>query len=108
MLDQAGKGQISNARWLNTWTFNGQEGQVITITVERSGGTLIPYLEVKDANGSTLNSAYAADTHDTVTMEYYTLPATAAYQIVVSRDSGSQGYTTGTYNLTITAAAPAQ
>ncbi len=49
-------------------------------------------------------SAYAADTHDIATIESYTLPTTATYQIVVSRDAGPQGYTTGTYNLTVTAA----
>ncbi len=53
-VDLAVKGQISNARWLNTWTFSGQQGQVITITAERSGGTLFPYLELMDANGSLL------------------------------------------------------
>jgi hypothetical protein len=94
-------GVIDGARWMNTWTFSGQEGQAVTMAVTRTDGTLVPHLEILDSDGVSETSAYPDDTMATAQIEAYTLPYTGEYQIVVSRDSGQDGYTSGGYSLTV-------
>jgi hypothetical protein len=94
-------GTIDAAHWMNIWTFSGQQGQVVTITATRTDGTLVPYLELRDSNGQSETTAYPDDTADVVHIDQYTLPYTGDYQIVVSRENGQTGYSTGGYSLTI-------
>ncbi len=97
-------GQIDAVRWSQVWTFSGQSGQQITFTVTRTSGNYIPYLEIRDSNGVPQTSAYPEYTYDTALIENFTLQYTGDYQIVVSRDQGQDGLSTGGYSLTATAA----
>jgi hypothetical protein len=94
-------GAIDGTTWMNTWAFSGEKDQVITIVVSRSDGTLVPYLEIWDSNGQVETRGYAEDTKDTAQIETYSLPYSGDYQIVVSRDKGQDGYTSGGYSLTV-------
>jgi hypothetical protein len=94
-------GTIDGTHWMNLWTFSGQEGQVVTIVATRTDGTLVPDLEVRDSNGVSQWTAYPDATMDAVRMEQYTLQYTGEYQIIVFRDRGQDGYTSGGYSLTI-------
>ncbi len=95
-------GTVTNARWADAWTYEGVSGEVIDITVERTGGTLVPLLEVRDANGQTITSAYVEDTGDRAEITRFTVPTNGQYRIVVVRNSEQHGHTTGEYSLTIT------
>ncbi len=99
-------GEISNYRWADTWTYSGQEGEVIDIRAVRMAGTLVPMVEIRDQNGTSLYYAYPDDTNDSATITAFTLPSTAEYQIVVSRADQQNGYTTGSFELSVTPSAP--
>lgn len=94
-------GSVTNARWADAWTYEGLSGEVIDVTVERTSGTLIPLLEIRDANGQTITSAYVEDTGDRAAITRFTIPNNGQYRIVVVRNSEQSGYTTGEYSLTI-------
>jgi hypothetical protein len=93
-------GTITNVQWTNVWTFdNPADGQVV-VTVTRTDGTYVPYIEVRDPNGQQLTSGYAEQSRDTANAEI-NLKA-GKYQIAVMRDRGQDGVTTGGYSLSVT------
>ncbi len=95
-------GEISAARWADTWVYTAQGGEVVNITATRTGGTLVPYIEIQDANGQPIRSAYADyNTYDFALFEGITLDVAGDYRIVVMRDGGQTGYTSGTFELKI-------
>jgi hypothetical protein len=94
------EGEVTAARWADTWTFSGTEGQAIQVDVQRTSGTLIPMVEIRDQNGQSLATGYYGASKDSVTLTY-TPTATGEYQIVVERERGQTGETTGAYTLAI-------
>jgi hypothetical protein len=94
-------GQVTAARWADNWTFTGTKGVVLDIMVQRTEGTLVPHIEIRDSNGQTLNSAYPDAAMDTAELGGYALPGDGQYQIVVYRDGEQDGWTTGAYTLTV-------
>lgn len=96
------QGEITNERWADTWTYEGVSGEVIDIAVERTGGTLVPLLEVQDANGQPITSAYVGDAGNQASITRFTVPGNGQYRIVVLRLSEQDGATTGEFSLTIT------
>lgn len=97
-------GAITNARWADTWTFQADGKSPITIKVARTDGTLVPTIEIHDANDQVLVYSDNADTHDSAIISNYAPPTTATYRIVVIRQNGQDGYTTGKYTLSVSAA----
>ncbi len=95
------KGEVTNARWADSWTIEGNGGDKVHIAVLRTSGTLIPHIDIRDINGQTLNSAYPGASGDTSAIDY-TFPATGTFQIVVFRDGNQGGLTAGGYELTVT------
>lgn len=95
------EGEITHERWADTWTYSGRAEDRLDVTVTRTSGTLAPRIEILDANRQSLRSAQVAITGDTAVLQRYQLPANAEYYIVVSRDRGQDGMTTGTYSLVI-------
>ncbi len=102
-LGQAVEGELTDSRWLNSWSFSGTEGQPINVLVNRSGGTLVPLVEIRDSNGQTLTSAYYEVSQDSAVIRSYRLPGTGTYQIVVLRDGQARGFTSGAYSLRVEA-----
>lgn len=95
------EGEITGGQWANVWTYQGKKGVVMTFEVERTSGTLIPRIDVRDANGQILYSGYADASAAKATIASYALPGDGQYQVVVLRDGDQNGYTTGGYILTI-------
>ncbi len=93
-------GQITNARWADTWTYQGTAGDQIKMAVKRTDGTLIPMIEIRDVNGQNLTTGYPDPSADTASATY-TIPANGAYQIVVVRNDQQNGMTSGGYELTV-------
>ncbi len=102
-LDTPVQGEVTSAQWDNVWTFNSDQGGKIDVTVERSDGTLSPTVEIRDANGQQMTMAYPSETRDSAQISNYGLPGPGTYQIVVSRENGQSGYTSGSYTLTVSA-----
>lgn len=104
-LNEPVEGEITAANWRNVWTFNSEQGGSIDLRVERTGGTLSPFLNIRDANGEQLYSAYPSSTRDSAEILSYRLPGSGVYQILVSRESDQNGYTSGGYRLTVSPSA---
>ncbi|MEZ4669880.1 MAG: hypothetical protein R3E39_18400 [Anaerolineae bacterium] len=96
---------ITGERWADTWDYKGTKDQKIDIVVNRTDGTLVPRVDIRDRNGQVLTSSYPDASRATVSITNYTLPGTADYKIVVYRDGGQDGYTTGNYSLTVSESA---
>lgn len=94
-------GEVTNARWIDTWTYTGKKGVVLDISAQRTDGTLIPHVEIRDTNGQTLTSGYPEASQDVANITGYALPSDGQYQIVVYRDNEQSGATTGKYTLTV-------
>lgn len=95
------EGEVTHVRWADTWTYAGQAGDQLDMVVTRTDGTLVPRIEILDANRQSMRSGQIAVTADTASLLRYDLPTSAEYYIVVSRDRGQDGVTTGTYTLEI-------
>jgi len=76
--------------------------QPVDIRVVRTGGTLIPRIDIQDANGQSLRTAYSNQTRDSAEINQYRFPTTGVYRIVVLRDGEETGYTYGGYQLSVT------
>lgn len=94
-------GEITGSRWLNRYTFNAQGADNIQVSVKRTAGSLIPQVDILDANGASLTTGYSNFDDSSAQIDSYTLSAAGAYSIVVSRYSGFNGDTVGTYDLSV-------
>lgn len=97
------EGDVTNARWIDSWRFNATSGQQVHIEARRTGGTLIPMVEIRDRNGQAVTTAYPESTRDAAVLDY-TMPTSGEYRVTVTRERGQQGVTTGSYELSVQAA----
>ena len=100
-LDTPAEGEISGEHWMNVWNFDATADQQIDIHVERTSGTLIPMIDIQDANGQSLRMAYPENSDDWAEITNYRFPTTGTYHIVVKRQNDESGYTTGSYQLSV-------
>ncbi len=96
------EGELTNGKWKDKWTFSTPGKDVVTIAVVRSGGVLFPELDLEDASGNSLTKGYLDNTGDGSQIAHYTLPGPGQYSVVVQRQNGQDGGTTGKYSLSIT------
>lgn len=99
------EGELTAAQWVAVWTYTGVKGTVIDIHAERTDGTLIPRVDIRDSNGLSLRAGRADRTLDTAEIIRYTLPGDGEYQIAVLREGEHNGLTTGKYTLTVSPSA---
>jgi hypothetical protein len=97
------EGEITDAQWLNFWVITADAEQQIDIRVDRTSGTLIPRIDIQDSNGQSVRTVYADQTQASAEITDYRFPAAATYRIVVLRDRDQSGYTSGGYQLSVTA-----
>lgn len=95
------EGEITPARWADSWTYQATEGEDIDIKVTRTSGTLIPQIEIRDINGQSLRTIYPEPSRDMAVVARYRFPSSGEYRIVVTRDRDQNGLTTGTYTLSV-------
>jgi len=97
-------GVLDDAHYEDRWTFTGQRGDVIRVTMTRSAdvpGGLDGYLLLIGPDGAVL--AEVDDTGDAVmpTLAGYELPADGVYTLVATRFGFANGYSVGAYSLTL-------
>ncbi len=95
-------GDISPTNKFDLYTFNGEAGDVISISMQRTAGNLDTTLFLLDSSGLQLtfnDDVVAGDNTDSLISEF-TLPQTGQYIIIATHFGLSYGGTTGTYNLT--------
>ncbi len=95
-------GQITDSGPTEAWTLEVAGRDRISVVVQRTDGTLVPSVQIEDATDKVIASAEHDATAQSATIEVIALPAAGQYRIVVGRDSGASGKTTGVYQLTLT------
>lgn len=99
-------GEITGAHWYQRYTLTANAGDVIRIEARRTSGTLFPEVEVLDANGTAVYTAYNDyRTGETATSDNVELPGAGTYTVAVSRYNRFNGESTGGYELNIILAA---
>jgi hypothetical protein len=87
------------APWsLHTWTFEGEEGQVVTIAMNDTDGVLDCYLELYNPEGVFLTDDDDSGGKLNALIETYTLPVAGTYRIIAR---GGEFGPMGTYALTV-------
>ncbi len=94
-------GTVTNLNWSQAWTVQGTAGEAIDILVRRTDGTLVPIVELRDANNQTIRTAYYGDSRDSALLQNYIVPSSGQYRVVVFRDGEQDGYTSGAYSLLV-------
>ncbi|MEL6306721.1 MAG: PPC domain-containing protein [Chloroflexota bacterium] len=94
-------GSISDTVFARFYQFEGNEGDTVTITVERQTGDLDPIVVLRDAFDTNLAINDDISTDNRNSQITYTLPADGRYVISVTRFGVRDGTTTGSFNLTV-------
>ncbi len=96
-------GTISNAQPQIFYTFRANRGDVLTIEMQRTSGTLDPYLQVLDSNRFLLASnddVPEGGSHNS-RIDNFIAPETGVYIVVASRYGESAGDTVGNFILSV-------
>jgi hypothetical protein len=97
--DEPVSGTLTNVKWLDSWTFEG-DAETYTFEVIRTSGTLRPRIAILDASGQEIRSAYPENSGDTARLVMQ-LPGEGEYTVVVFREYERDGVTRGGYELRI-------
>src|SRR5579859_18080 len=95
------QGTIADAAFQQEWLFLPNSKDRITISVDRTGDTLVPALELHDENGNVIAKADHDETYARAVIQNFTLPGAGRYTLVVGRYNGQNGKTFGSYKLVI-------
>jgi hypothetical protein len=98
---QAVGGTLNDSRYEDRWTFQGIAGDVLTIRMDATGGTLDPFLELIDPRGQVIAFDDDGGGDFNSLIGGYTLPETGSYTIAARRFGGPDGVTSGSYHLTL-------
>ncbi len=97
------EGSITANAFEQQWTLTTQGTDRIRVHVERTSGNLIPDVKIFDSNGNEVRrSSGAGLTHAVAQIDDIRLPSPGSFTILVLRDKGDAGATTGSYRLTVT------
>lgn len=101
-------GEITGDAFAQTWTLTTASADRISIVVERTSGNLIPDVLVLDGSEQQIQTSYGAtQTAARAEIERFNLPTGGTFKIVVQRDDGEAGVTSGTYSILVTPIATA-
>ncbi|MBL8155107.1 MAG: hypothetical protein JNM70_13060, partial [Anaerolineae bacterium] len=99
-------GEITGAHWYQRYTFTANAGDVIRVEARRTSESLFPEVEVLDANGTAVYTAYNDyRTGETATSDNVELPGAGTYTVAVTRVNRFNGDSVGGYELEVTLAA---
>jgi hypothetical protein len=99
---QSVSGSITNEDKFNLYTFEGEAGDVVTISMVATAGRLDTVLFLLDPNGFQIadnDDAAVGETTDSLIREFV-LPENGQYTIIATHFGMQYGGTTGAYNLT--------
>ncbi len=94
-------GEITDQQYTTFWDFDVQSGDTVTITMSSMSGDLDSFLVLIDANNNLL--AYDDDSAGDKNAElaHLRFPQSGTYTVAATRYAQAQGYTSGTYSLSI-------
>ncbi len=99
--DKAVTGELTNAKWKDTWTFNATAKDVVTITANRTDGTVRPNVDLLDSAGNSINRGNLDYTGVTAKLSHFQLPGPGQYTVVVEREDKQNGLSAGKYSMTV-------
>src|SRR5215475_11226347 len=79
------EGQVTDAAPQDNWTLVSTGKDRISITVERTGGTLVPSVQILDTNNQRLAGADYDSTYARSVVRDYEFPSAGTYTVSVSR-----------------------
>jgi hypothetical protein len=94
-------GQIDPDHLAEEYVFFGQEGDIITVTMERTSGDLDALLTIQDSARKQLAFDDDSAGNQNAQLDRFVLPRDDMYIIVASRYDGAAGTTSGTYLLSL-------
>jgi hypothetical protein len=104
--DQVG-GEITNAMPELLYTFEGQTGALVTISMTTTSGDLDTYLLLMAPNGEKVTeNDDTSNTNRNSRIEGFRLSTDGTYTIIATRYQRAQGTSTGTFELTLETGAP--
>lgn len=103
-LETPVSGSLTGTRWMDSWTFDKPDDQPLYVTMQRTDGTLMPVIEIRDLNGQSLRTANPEPTQDHAILKLSMKAGN--YLLIASRVNGQDGYTTGGYTMTVSATPP--
>lgn len=83
------------------YVFEGRRGDVVTITMQRTGGSLDTLILLLDSNQQRLAIGDTPRNGQLASIPAYSLPADGDYYIMTTRNDFANGTTEGTYDLTL-------
>lgn len=100
-LAQPRDGSISESKWLDTWAFQTQGTDPLTITVSRTRSTLVPTLALFDSNWNQVATGTLDESFATVAIDKFAPAASGLYYVSIGRIDGTNGGTVGDYRLLV-------
>jgi hypothetical protein len=94
-------GSISSTDYEDRWTFAGAAGDVITLVMNATNGTLDTYLKLLNPSGTQVTGDDDGGEGTNSLINAYSLSANGTYTIVATRYSGSNGSSSGEYSLSL-------
>lgn len=94
-------GDIADDPLRRFYQFEGRKGDVVTINVERTRGNLDPTLTLYGANDAVLARHDTGQRGQSARISLVTLQADGFFVVEVSRYGGSDGFTAGSFRLTL-------
>lgn len=99
--DDTVSGNISDAMYRIEFTFEGEAGDLVTISMDHTQGDLDPLLLLVNENGNTLIQDDDGGGDRNARISGFSLPRSGTYTIVATRFQQNLGTTTGRFDLTL-------
>ncbi|MBE2267071.1 MAG: PPC domain-containing protein, partial [Anaerolinea sp.] len=96
-------GEISAENPLHFYRFAGKTGELVTLTLNATGGDLNPFLILMDSDLNELSANDDSGTRRDSRITQFRLPKDGEYLILASRSGLTAGTTAGSYDLILTA-----
>jgi hypothetical protein len=98
--DEQASGEITDDVPYELWEFEAFEGETLVISMEATSGSLEPYLGILTNDEETV-LAESGPAVDGVAQIIYTFDTSGTYVAYATREGAQEGFTTGSYTLTL-------
>ncbi len=96
-------GEISDWNPYEVWEFEVLAGETVIVTMQTTSGDLTPYVGILTGDEETVLAEAGADDYEGVVQVTYTFDRAGVYVLVATRRGVDEGYTSGTYTLSLEA-----
>lgn len=94
-------GEISDFNPYEMWEFDVNAGETITVTMETTGGDLVPYVGILTYDEETVLAENGASDSGYSAQVTYTFDQAGTYVVIATRQGVDEGFSSGTYSLSL-------